>query len=31
MKHNRKHKWTTLKVIFSIFRFFCTVRFQIFK
>ncbi len=23
--------WTTLKVIFSIFRFFCTLRFQIFK
>ncbi len=23
--------WTTLKVIFSIFRFFCTLRFQIYK
>ncbi len=23
--------WTTLKMIFSIFRFFCTLRFQIFK
>ncbi len=23
--------WTTLKIIFSIFRFFCTLRFQIFK
>ncbi len=23
--------WTTLKVIFSVFRFFCTLSFQIFK
>ncbi len=28
---NKNFIWTTLKVIFSIFRFFCTLRFQIFK
>ncbi len=27
----KNYIWTTLKVIFSIFRFFCTLRFQIFK